>query len=209
MWWETVEFFLAVLGALSSIAGLIIGIRYEYQRRVWKKKLTWDDALRTARTLLEQISGAGWKPDLVIGIGRSGGIWGGWLAGNLGSLPFVAIDDKYEDVEAGLSVDFPCGKSILSNVQEFYSEHGTLKVLVVEGASRSGGTPQKFREQFAEILRHWDVKLAVVYKNPGSAAAIDFVGMVGPEPWPEKFPWHETDAYRPYLRDVFPTRRAA
>ena len=205
--WNTIIELLALVGAVASIGGLGLALIQRYRVLSWRKQLTWDDTLRVAEDLLQTIETADWQPDLVIGIGRSGGIWGGWLAGNLGVLPFAVVDKLFVEREAGRGVEFPGGEAVLAALHRL--QHGPLRVLVVEGASARGQVPQEFRQQFADYLRDWDVKLAVLYKNPASGANIDFVGMIGPEPWPSTFPWHQRALYRPYLRDLTHVKKAA
>lgn len=191
---------LAVWGAISATISIYQSVRVLR----WKQQLTWDDALRTAEKVLTRIRDSGWRPELVIGIGRSGGIWGGWLAGNMGSLPFALVDDRYQSDES-FRVDFPAGHGVLASLRETYPEKRRL--LVVEGASSTGQTLSNFVEQFSKELEGCEVKFAVLYQNPAAVVRIDFVGEVGPEPWPKKFPWHFTNLYRPYLRDVFSLQR--
>jgi hypothetical protein len=137
----------------------------------------------------------------VIGIGRSGGIWGGWLAGNLGSLPFGVIEKRMSVKNETFEVDFPGGEEIIKTLLR--NNPSITKVLIVEGATSGGKVLTKFKESFSHIFGEIDVKFAVLYKNPASSANINFVGQTGPEPWPEKFPWHYSNLYRPYLRDIF------
>ena len=197
---------LSVIGAIASVSGAVISAAYYFHVWRWKRQLTWDDALRVAEQLLQQIEGSDWKPDIVIGLGRSGGIWGGWLAGNLGSLPLGVIDVTYEETPVGgRSVAFPGGWQVLSSLKETYPDD--RNVLVVEGASSTGQTPREFRQELISKIPDWDVKLAVLYKNPTVAERIDFVGKADLEPWPTRFPWHARAVYRPYLRDILiPTK---
>lgn len=192
--------FFTVLGGLTVLTAIAAGILKQFMLWRWRRKFTWDDALRTAHALLQRINGQGWRPEIVIGLGRSGGIWGGWLAGNLGSLPFAVVDDRYT-VNAGLGVDFPAGAEVLAAIRRAYPDK--RRILVVEGATSTGKTPAKFLEHFGGQLQGLEVKFAVLYKNPVSAADIAFVGKDGPEPWPDRFPWHSSDLYRPYMRDIF------
>lgn len=199
---DIVQAIFAVIGFIAAVLGII---QYRILRQ-WKRKITWDKALRVARNLWDQIvagmldTGDEFKPDLVIGLGRSGGLWGGWLAGNLGSLPLVVVDIKYEKTAQGLQVSFPGGEEMLSLIRKQYGDD--LHVLIVEGASSTGRTPLEFQSQFEEQLSGWTCKLAVLYQSVTSTANIDFVGE-RLEHWPGKFPWHDKESYKPYLRDLF------
>jgi hypoxanthine phosphoribosyltransferase len=184
---------LAIIGSIASILSLI----YSLQLYLWRRQLTWNDSLRSAADLLADIQGSGWDADVVVGLGRSGGIWAGWLAGNLGSKPFAVVDDKYTP-----EVEFPGGAVVLENLRNTYP--AMRRMLVVEGASSTGDTFRTFQGHFAEALKDMEVRFAVLYKSPLSKARIDYVGEDGPEPWPARFPWHGTALYRPYLRDLFP-----
>lgn len=150
------------------------------------EKLTWQDALETANDLLEKIKKE-FQPNIVIGIGRSGGIWGGWFAGNFGSLPFVVIDDKYTRNDE-VQVDFPAGFGIIRSFLEFYPY--AEKILVVMGAATRGETIRKFKEQFKDFLGERTVRYVFLYKN--STANVPTHHYYGEElqAWPKKFPWH-------------------
>ena len=197
---------LAVVGGLASLAALLVTVIQYVRWRAWRRKLTWDDVLRVAEQVLDQIEQGTWKPDVVIGLGRSGGIWGGWLAGNLGSLPLAVVDISYDPSPSGMNVTFPGGADVLTSIRRSRGEH--LKVLVVEGATSRGQTPQEFFRSFATELDGWDTRLGVLYKNPASTAVVDFVGSHDLEPWPQRFPWHARAVYRPHLRDLITPGKA-
>ena len=109
----------------------------------------------------------------------------------------MVVDDKY-DPEIG----FPGGAEVLDALRKTYPD--IKRVLVVEGASSTGATISLFQNIFAGRLKGIECRFAVLYKSPLSRAKVDYVGEIGPEPWPATFPWHSTDRYRPYLRDLFP-----
>lgn len=156
----------------------------------------WTDALCMAEKVLVKIEGCGWRPNLILGLGRSGAIWGGWLAGNLGSLPIAVVDILYRDTQSGRLVTFPAGTQVLAALQEFY---GTpLNVLVVEGATSTGQTIVEFMTQFKRNVTGWDVKIAILYKNRTVATRVDFAGGIL-EPWPASLPWHLRSVYRPHM----------
>lgn len=195
-----IERVFAIIGALASVAGLYLAWDHWRRLRRLRGGPTWDDALRIADRLLDTIDRKGFKPDLVIGLGRSGGIWGGWLAGNLGSIPFASIDIEYKDTEIGRSAQFPGADAVLSNVNERYP--GKPRILIVEGAASTGTTFREFLRQFKPQIEGWDVKTAVLYKNAGADVPISFVGKDDLDPWPERFPWHKRAGYKPHLRYV-------
>ena len=126
---EAIQDVLAIIGALASIAGVTLTIIYTLQRRRSRRLPTWEDAFAVARKLLGDVESSGWKPDLVIGLGRSGGIWGGWLAGNLGSLRFIATDILYDDSSWVRKITFPGAIQVLNAAQEILS--GSVNVLLV------------------------------------------------------------------------------
>lgn len=199
--WNVIWQFFAFVGAIASIAGLAIWIAQFILRRRWAKQPTWDDSLRVAEKLLNMIEAGTWKPDVVVGLGRSGGIWGSWLAGNLGSLPMALIDIEYEPTERERRVEFYGAEQVLSYMAERFK--GQPRVLVVEGAASTGTTLREFFRRFDSQLSKWDMKTAVLYSNPAADFAIDFVGSADLEPWPERFPWHQRAGYKPHLRNVF------
>jgi probable phosphoglycerate mutase len=181
---------LAAIGALASIYAAFLQIIRLYLGP------TWRDALKRAGKVLADIKQSNWEPTLVIGIGRSGGIWGGWLAGNLGSKPFLGIDVNYQQNDKGREVRFRGAKQVLSALEE-YRELGD-NILLVEGAASTGQTFTSFLEKFSDQLSSWNIKKAVIYKNPAAAINIEFVGRPL-ERWPKKLPWHKWDAWRRFL----------
>lgn len=197
---QYLERILAIFGGITSLFLFIITLAHSWRVWRWKRRLTWDDALRVAEVLLKKIEGSHWKPDIVIGLGRSGGIWGGWLAGNLGSIPLAVVDKHFVQEASGLKIVFPGGKEVICGIRE--NCDAKMKVLVIQGASSVGGVFRQFDTLFTEYFSNWDVKYAVLYVNPVVSFRIDFVGRTL-EVWPRQFPWHLRSVYRPYLRDIF------
>ncbi len=194
---EVIKVIFALIGVVSSI----LGIFQFYKLRTWKKEITWDDALRVAENLMEIIqTEKEFDFNHVIGLGRSGGIWGGWLAGNLNSLPFEVVDIKYDETSDGITVSFPGGDEILQALLKKYGSESN--VLIVEGATSRGQTPKAFLKLMKSNCPKWSFRTAVLYKNVASDANIDFVGKYL-DVWPKRLPWHKTKAYKPYLRDIF------
>ncbi len=205
---EYVERILAVFGGVASVTGLYLAVVVWRERCRLRIEPSWDDTLRVADTLLDTIQRAQFDPHLVIGLGRSGGIWGGWLAGNLDSLPLALIDLEYDGRDVARRVKIWHGEEVLSYIPDYIRERyendaSKPRVLVVEGASSTGTTFREFFTKFGSALLDWDVKTAVLYKNAAVDVQIDFVGKDDLSPWPEKFPWHRRAGYKPHLRYVF------
>ena len=203
--WDVIKEVFAWVGIAASIGGFGFALIQAYLIYHWKRRITWDDALRVADRLLAQIEADSWKPDLVVGIGRSGGIWGGWLAGNLGTLPFAIVDVKYEE---GKSPEFPAGEDVLGALLQTYGS-GT-NVLVVEGATTTGDTFQEFSRKFGSKLERWKMRTGVLYRNPVSKFEVDYVGHERLSHWPlddRPFPWNKRACYRPFLGRLLNPRR--
>ena len=181
---------MALEGLILSMMSVVLGAVGVYfavehwmdRKRLATQAISWDYCFLVAEDLRKKIRR--WNPDLVLGIGRSGGIWGGWMAGNLGSKPFAVIDDKYMKDE----VSFPGGALLLQAIRATYPE--AEKVLLIEGASTRGTTIRKFREEFSDLLEGWDARFAVLFAATTSNAEIQFVGREGPAQWPAEMPWH-------------------
>ena len=159
--------------------------------------ITWPDAHRVADTLLKQIKSS-WAPDLVIGLGRSGALWGGWLAGNLGALRIAVVDCSYSQPQGRRAVSFPGGNGVLSSLLTTHALNS--KVLVVEGAATTGQTFAEFIKQHEPQLCGWNIRFAVLYTNViVPDALVQYVGQRALEPWPEKFPWHQSPSWPTFL----------
>lgn len=75
-------------------------------------RISWDRVLKGVIKLNKDFDGAGFHPDLVIGVGRAGAIFGATLAANLGNKPFLSLhDEKFEDQHRNrrVSIDVPLG----------------------------------------------------------------------------------------------------
>jgi len=199
----------ATIAGVATIAGTLVGAQH-----LWTKKKTaqqaqpvnaevlapdWSNALLMAEKVLVQIEGGDWKPDLILGLGRSGAIWGGWFAGNLGSLPIAVVDILYRKTPVGRDVTFPAGAETLQLLREVRGS--TLKVLIVQGASSTGQTFMEFLGQHRQHITDWSMKFAVLYRNRAVATRIDFVGK-NLDPWPKRLPWHLRPVYRPEMNGV-------
>lgn len=132
------------------------------------------------------------SPDLVIGVGRGGSILGAMVAGNLGHVPFYALDRAYP-VEKGKR-------------QRILVEHGTIdlspykSIWVIVSESVGGGTVQMVRD-WLQAKNAERGKILVFFNAAGRSPAADHIvehfdysGRSMTEPWylsPTWQPWHE------------------
>ena len=151
-------------------------------------------ALRAAEDLLQRIEQDSWKPHLVMGLGRSGALWAGWLAGNLGSLPIAVIDRKYIVENNVRTLSFPAVAQTIKALKEIYGENP--QILIVEGSSTSGQPFVEVKKQFTRLWPKADVKFAALYANRASPFKVDYAARLDIKPYPEAFPWHHRGIYR-------------
>lgn len=188
---------LAIAGAISTVGAFLVALL-----RLWlsRKRPWWYNALRMARRVKVQVQQSGWKPDVILGLGRSGALWGGWLAGNLGTKPIFVIDLQYLNKDE--YVTFENIKEDLSALQKRYGENANI--LVVEGAASTGQTLRKFKDLCKELGFEFCIEFAVLYTSVVAERpewiSIKFVGRRALEPWPKSFPWHEDQGWLRFLR---------
>jgi hypoxanthine phosphoribosyltransferase len=179
------------------ILSLIASIVTIFGKGVFANKaMDWTYCYEIAENVLNKIEKSGKSFDVVIGIGRSGGIWGGWLAGNLGSVPFYCIDIKYSvDKNGDRKIEFPFSIDVLSVILK-----NKKSVLIIEGAASTGATFQEFRKKHTEFFSEINFIYAVLFKNSAASISIDYVGKEVDDHWPDKFPWHYREKYQKFLK---------
>ena len=141
---------------------------------------SWPDVTRGLEYIQNELERNGFCPDLVLGLGRSGGVIGGILASLLGSIPLWLWDLQYTKSRNTVDVEF-------STLPTQFPP-GTKRVLVVEGATTSGQTPRKAQELLAKKFPKVDFRFAVLIQSVQSAFVADFyayleTGALGPLPW--------------------------
>jgi uncharacterized protein len=142
---------LACIGSVASIyaVGVMLADRMGWHH-------TWWGFGRESRRLVNRIRDSGFAPDIVVGIGRSGAVLGGILAGNLGNVPILVTDRKYtweankRKIELLTSVSAEMVKS--------------KKVLLVDAAPHSGET-LSFVWQNLERHEPASIRVAVLVKT--------------------------------------------
>lgn len=189
-----------ILAGIASIIGVALPLYVVFQQAKRRRGVSWSEAFRVAERVLTQIEHSDWRPDIVVGIGRSGAIWAGWMAGNLGSLPVAVVDKKYSFDAAGRGVVFPVGAKVIATAlkrDDLKTNDGRkLRVLLVEGATSNGSVLDEVRRQFSSTLEGCEVRFAILYMNCVVTQHIDYVGKVETGKWPQRLPWHHRPAYQ-------------
>ena len=182
---------LAVLGGIAALIQLRLWIRNWQDSRVDQ----FASIERHALKLLEQIEESRFTPAVVLGIGRSGALVGGWLAGNLGTLPIEVIDRMHQ--VSSDPVDYP---NLQAKIDLMISIYGaSAHVLVVEGAATRGNSFISFERSRRLIAPDWSCKYAVLYEVETNISHIDFAAKRLSRT-PGKYPWHKRSGYKSFLR---------
>jgi hypoxanthine phosphoribosyltransferase len=184
---------------LFGLVGGIISIKqladwlHEYREN---RIDTFQSIERNAVKLIEKIQADGFNPQLVLGIGRSGALLGGWIAGNLGSIPIQVIDRAFKE-EEGTTVEYPYATEIFAMLRRKYGE-GT-RVLVVEGASTTGSSLITFSKIRKQEVPDWNCRYAVLYEVESTRFPCQYVALHINRA-PKRYPWHKTVHYASHLR---------
>lgn len=187
--------------AMASLAGMG-GVVATVQLRLWIRN--WTDGRvdtfaaieRHGLELLRRIEAAGFHPDFVLGIGRSGAFLAGWLAGNLGSVA-IEVVDRMHQTDPTEPVEFPDIAERMRLLTKLYGQHA--KVLIVEGAATRGNTFMSFEKVRRGHAGSWECRYAVLYEVETNIARIDFAAR-RLKSTPLRYPWHTTARYRSFLR---------
>jgi len=134
-----------------------------------KNEFTWPDVEKGVDKIIGEMEKDGYKPDLVIGIGRSGGIVGGLIAGYLKAKPFRGFNWNYKNIKKD-------GKKERIHIHDktIEIEKEQQKILLVEGATTTGQTPKKALAFFKEKFPDKEFRFAVLVRQKSSEASIDY-----------------------------------
>ena len=145
-------------------------------------RYTWDDVVRGVSHICLAIEADDFLPDAVLGLGRSGGVMAGLVAGFLGSLPVRLLDIAYDDGPRGLNV------SLQRIDGQLKFPPRTSRVLIVEGATTGGLTPRRAEAALKRKFPRYDMRFAVLIQSVTSAFRADYYafaehGVLQPLPW--------------------------
>lgn len=157
------------IATFISIVTAIIGL-YKVWKIFYENRFTWRKVEKGVEKLVDKMKKDIYDPDIIVGIGRSGGIIGGLIAGCFGSKPFMAINRTFGYPQKTVA-------SITDVIidSEFLIGDKYKKILLVEGASTTGDTPKKAIELMQNKFPDKEFKFAVLVKKSSSTARIDYV----------------------------------
>ena len=134
-----------------------------------KNEFTWPDVEKGVDKIITKMEKDGYDPDLVIGIGRSGGIVGGLIAGYLQAKPFRVFNWSYKNVKQDGIV-----KRVHIHDKTIEIEKEQQKILLVEGATTTGQTPEKALAFFKEKFPDHEFRFAVLVRQKSSTGPVHY-----------------------------------
>lgn len=141
-----------------------------------RDSVSWHQFSFMMLDLLSRILFDGYSPDLVIGIGRSGGIVATMMAGCLKSCPVLVVDVDIDNVSKSRTLR-PESEKALECID------GKAKILIVMADVITGGSIQEVLEKIPSYVER---KIAALYRSPSASIDVDFSVLNGPKPpeWP-------------------------
>jgi hypothetical protein len=176
-WLETILSLIGVVTSIYSIS-LVILDRLGYY--------SWFSIVLRSKKLITQIKRSGYSPDLVVGLGRSGSVLGGIIAGNLGVLPITIVDRTYEWIDEKTRVVKPItfvGERIFKG----------RKILLVDAAPHTGETCRAIKGELLKAAPI-DVRVASLFKCTYTVQIPDYY--VDEVKKVRKMPWRFSEEYR-------------
>ena len=179
-WLSWIENALAVIGIFTSLYSAIILIldRLGFY--------SWLGIQLRSKKLIRKIRNSGFIPDVIVGLGRSGAVLGGILAGNMGVIPITVIDRTYE---------WSNGKSRKVIPIPFIKPEmiAGKKVLLVDAAPHTGETCKMIKEELLDYSPK-ELRIASLFKYAYAIQVPDY--FVSEVQKVRKMPWRFTQDYR-------------
>jgi len=171
---------LAIVGTLSSIYTAFIVIRDKLGYYSW-----WSIESRS-KYLIRKIKEEDYKPDMIIGLGRSGAILGGILSGNLGIIPITVVDRLYSWNQRNARTI-----EVLNFLQsEIISDK---RILLVDAAPHTAETAKVIEESLLG-MNPTEVRVASLYRTRNMLRIPDYY--VKYEKQAKKMPWRFSEDFR-------------
>lgn len=178
--WMFVNLVLGIISAVLAITLAGYGAFRWYRRRV-PTKVSWRRIERAVLRIIHDMRRDNFVPDLVVCIGRSGAIFGGLIAGNMGNIPIALLDRRFQWDKGRVREDVPLSYS------EIHIDDSVRKVLVVIGEIHSGSSIKESLGRLEEALKGREYRLACLNKVTFAPVKVDYcvyeVGKPGRPAW--------------------------
>lgn len=168
------------------------------------KRLRWRTAEKSAINLANQIRQDEWSPDLIVGIGRGGAIYGAMLSyklakkdrrGKKKNIPLAILERQYR-------IENNQRKSkVVGDIECFLTDkEGNLiapeKVLLVAGEGHTGDTMNMAKELVNKKYPEAETKSCVFYQELPLNSHFDYSGVTGKGfnsmPWQDEYTLRES-----------------
>lgn len=183
--------------SLVTMAFMILGmIEYYKKNTIYREsenedgKVSWKSIEKHVLFLIRKLRERQYMPDLIVGIGRSGGVIASMISGNMGIIPLCVIDRKYwwengvrkMEIISTLNSNFIQGKKILMVMAETFS-----------------GETIKMCKKYLSEMKPDEIMTLVIFKGDKSPVTPDFYAELANDKMP--VPWRITPEY---IRDSNP-----
>jgi hypoxanthine phosphoribosyltransferase len=176
-WFEIIFSLIGVMTSIYTISLIILDKLGYY---------SWFSITFRAKKLIRKIRESGYTPDIVVGLGRSGAVLGGLLAGNLGVLPITVVDRTYEWIDDKTRAVRPIS----------FIAKGVFrgkKILLVDAAPHTGETCRAIKDELLKASPA-DLRIASLFKYTYTIQIPDFY--IDEVQKVRKMPWRFSNEYR-------------
>ncbi len=133
--YELFTLILAIVGTISSF----IYLGQLIKTKIIGNHFTWSDVNKSMDNTINYLKGKSFHPDIVICLGRGGAIYGGLLAGNMGTIRIALIDrKKISYASESMHNPYFLIKPNISVFKSLINNQGKLNILLVTGEVVTG-----------------------------------------------------------------------
>ena len=176
---ELVLTILAVVGGIASIYSAVFAIidKWGY--------FSWYGVTKRCKKLVNMMHQSNYSPDVIIGLGRSGAVIGGILAGNMGVIPITCMDRRYEWVN----------KRRIVHPMHYLDPQklSGKKILLVDAAPHTGETCKVVIEELQK-MNPAEIRVAALFRTPYQVIVPDYYASTVKQVY--KLPWRFSTAYK-------------
>jgi probable phosphoglycerate mutase len=201
---ETIKDIIEWIGYILAFVGFLATVYKTAQIWLNLKRLSWKDVDKYTKVIIKKIAKDYFVPDVIVGIGRGGSIFGAILSGNIivpppkaRNIPVLGVDRLYE---------WRDGERIeIENKMIDFSPLVGKKILLVAGDVMTGGT-MKFYIRQLEEAKVAELKTGCLVKSATSALRPDYFGKEIPAdfrmPWMYKGYGYIRDSRKPQKKRI-------